>query len=228
MGDMCGRFVLFTTDEQLVDEARRVLDVADIDTPQGCPPSRYNIAPTQSIPALVLSELLADAASSAPVSLRAARWGLLPEWKKDTTGPVLFNARAETVASKPSFRTAFSRSRCVIPMDGYYEWKDKQPYFVHRDDRELLWAAGLAATGVEQLSSTIITTASAEPIAWLHDRMPRLLTAEEARAWLMGEKDMAERIVAGPSPESLRAHIVSSPADKAVGAVSNDYPELIS
>ncbi len=228
MGTMCGRFVLFTTEQELLRHAQRVFGVSEIDAPQGCPPPRYNIAPTHSVPVFVATELLQDAATTAPLSLRAAWWGLLPHWKKDSTGPVLFNARAETVATKPSFRDAFARSRCVIPMDGYYEWKDKQPHFVHREDGELLWAAGVVATGLGQMSTTIITTASAEPLAWLHDRMPRLLTAQEAQAWLTQDQQAAEAIVSVAAPESLRASVITTPADTAVGRVGNDYPELIS
>lgn len=197
--------------------AQAVGEVAlPVRAPHGTPGARYNIAPTMIIPIVRLSPDRSEAL------VEPARWGLLPHWKKDVSGPPLFNARAETVAEKPSFRDAYRRNRCVIPLNGYYEWHDKQPHYVRPESGELLWAAGLWATGVEQLSTTMITTDSVEPLAWLHHRLPRFLSQEEIGPWLDGATDLLH-----PSPPELVAGLLVTPADSAVGNVRNDYPELI-
>lgn len=156
--------------------------------------------------------------------MEPARWGLIPHWKKDPDGPPLFNARAETVAKKPSFRDAFKAQRCVIPLDGYYEWKagedkkaKKQPYYVTGPDG-LLWAAGLWATGMDRLSATMVTTDATEEMAWLHHRLPKFLATEEIAPWLAGEALL--------EPSTVRG-FQARPADPAVGNVRNDYAELI-
>ncbi|MDU0478882.1 SOS response-associated peptidase [Staphylococcus chromogenes] len=214
---MCGRFVLFTTAEALIQATGQLIDAPGraLHAPVGTPGPRYNIAPTQVIPIVRFN-------SPSEAVLEPARWGLLPHWKKDLDGPPLFNARAETVQSKPSFRDAFKRGRCLIPLDGYYEWKDKQPYFVSRDDAALLWA-----TGLDQLSCTMVTTDAPEPMEQLHHRLPRFLSADEVEQWLLGEPDEAAELL-HPSQSSLVEHLRIRPADKAVGNVRNDYPELIS
>ncbi len=221
MRGMCGRFVLFTAESATsLDAEPGLLDlvgewegVSEVHAPAGLPPARYNIAPTQKVPIVRVAETLA--------TVEPARWGLLPHWKKDMDGPPLFNARAETVATKPSFRDAFKRNRCVIPLDGYYEWHDdgtgKAPYYVTGPEG-MLWAAGLWATGVDQLSSTMVTTAATEEMEWLHGRLPKFLTADEIGPWLAGEPLL--------EPSSLRGFHVRK-ADPRVGNVRNDFPELI-
>ena len=221
---MCGRFVLFS--ESLLDQVGELPGITEVHAPQGLPGPRYNLAPTQIVPIIRVTEHLAE--------VEPARWGLIPHWKKDTDGPPLFNARGETVASKPSFRDAFKArggsGRCLIPLDGYYEWyqdgKTKQPYFVRLRDNQMLWAAGLYSTGLDQLSATMVTTESAEPIAWLHGRLPRFLLDSEIETWLQGSPDEAAQLL-HPAPPELSAELLATPVDKAVGNVANDYPELI-
>ncbi len=214
---MCGRFVLFTT-ETLLDSVAGLGLGGEVHAPYGLPPARYNIAPTQQVAIVRLAESVAQ--------VDPARWGLLPGWKKDETGPPLFNARAETVASKPSFRATFAGQRCLIPLDGYYEWHDdgtgKAPYYVTLGD-EPLWAAGLWDTGVGRLSATMVTTDATEEMAWLHHRLPRFLACEEMEQWLLGTKDEAAELL---HPTGLRGFNAAK-ADPAVGNVRNDYPELI-
>ncbi|APT93081.1 hypothetical protein CPHO_09500 [Corynebacterium phocae] len=193
---MCGRYALFSVD---------LLRNLGVELPQGLPPARYNIAPTQRI------------AIRRKESLEPARWGLIPHWKKTLDGPPLFNARVETVAEKPSFRDAYQSGRCVVPMDGYYEWKDSQPHFVTGPDG-LLWAAGLWASGLGQLSATVVTAAATEEMEWLHHRQPKFLLPDEVQAWLAGA-DLG-------GPTSVRG-LSTYPVDKAVGNVRNDYPGLI-
>ncbi|MGX4762776.1 SOS response-associated peptidase [Corynebacterium minutissimum] len=211
---MCGRFVLFT--ESLLDEVGEWESITEVHAPEGLPPARYNIAPTQPVAIVRVEDTTAR--------VEPARWGLLPHWKKDLDGPPLFNARAETVAKNPSFRDAFKAQRCVIPLDGYYEWKagdnpkaKKQPFYVTGPEG-LLWAAGLWATGVDRLSATMVTTEATEEMAWLHHRLPKFLRREEIAPWLAGEA-----LLEPSSVEGFNAR----PADPAVGNVRNDYPELI-
>lgn len=216
---MCGRFVLFTTAEVLISATGQLFDAApQVRAPQGTPGPRYNLAPTQVVPIIRGDERA--------VSIDPARWGLFPHWKKDDSGPPLFNARAETVADKPSFRDAYRKGRCLIPMNGYYEWHEKKPQFVSLggDDTELLWAAGLWSTGLDQLSTTMLTTDSAGSIAWLHHRMPRFLTAAEIIPWLCG--DPAPDLLQ-PTPPDLRERLVTREVAQEVGNVRNDHAGLI-
>ncbi|MEJ5928407.1 SOS response-associated peptidase [Corynebacterium sp. H128] len=215
---MCGRFVLFTTGESLLDAVARAVQEPGlaVRAPQGTPGPRYNIAPTQVIPLVRL------AADRSEILLEPARWGLIPRWKKDDSGPPLFNARAETVAQKPSFRDAYASGRCILPLDGYYEWHEKRPHFVRPATGDMLWAAGLWASGQNRLSTTMITTAAVEPLSWLHHRLPRFLSNAEIVPWLAGSGELLH-----PSSTELLNGLEVTEADPAVGNVRNDCPELI-
>src|SRR5690606_1994253 len=136
---------------------------------------RYNIAPTQLVP-VIRSD------SSGQRELVDLHWGLIPSWAKDRSiASRMINARSETVDEKPAFRRAFKRRRCVVPADGFYEWKKlskrKQPYFVHRVDGAPMLLAGLwekwtdGETGEHVESCTILTTEPNEMLAELHNRM---------------------------------------------------------
>ena len=221
---MCGRFVLFTTGDALLEAASEIAPFPVLDAPSGTPPERYNIAPTQQV------AILHSLETPGKGVLEAARWGLIPHWKRHDGGPALFNARAETVTEKPSFRDAFTTMRCVIPMDGYYEWhtqgKQKTPYFVHRDSGELMWAAGLYSWGQRMLSTTILTTTSTSPLEWLHDRMPRFLAPAEVKPWLLGSAEDARSLL-HPTPDEVRGGLTADEVGKEVGNIRNDYPGLI-
>ncbi len=191
---MCGRFTHRYTWKQL----HRLLGLM---TPEVALPARYNVAPTQRAPVVVLHE------SMGGPSLRDMRWGLIPSWAKDDAiGASLVNARAEGIETKPSFRTAFKRRRCVVPISGFYEWKVvarsegraakpvKQPmYITPADPSDEPWLlAGLweswsppdatAPSPVETF--TIITTEPNEMMTTLHSRMPVILAPDAAKAWL--------------------------------------------
>lgn len=215
---MCGRFVLFTTGQDLYDEVAALPGVESVDAPDGTPPPRYNIAPTQQVP-LIRFE-------GAQARIDAARWGLIPTWKKDEQGPPLFNARGETVAEKPSFRSAFKSRRGLMALDGYYEWKQeegrKQPYYV-RPQEGLLYAAALWDTGLERLSTTMVTTEATENMAWLHHRLPLFLRRDEIRTWVEGTPDEALALV---HPSRVAGEFVWNEAAQEVGNVRNDYAEL--
>jgi putative SOS response-associated peptidase YedK len=148
---------------------------------------RYNIAPTQTVFAVRLTA----AGQREPVFLR---WGLIPAWADDPTiGQRLLNARSETAAEKPAFREAFRKRRCLIPADGFFEWRaekrKKQPYLFHRPDGRPFVFAGLWERK-ERLreppleTCTILTTAANEVVRPFHDRMPVILTPGQAADWL--------------------------------------------
>lgn len=193
--------------------------IAEVQAPDGTPPPRYNIAPTQQVPLIRIAE--------SEARIDAARWGLLPSWKKDETGPPLFNARGETVAEKPSFRSAFKARRGLMVLDGYYEWKatenGKQPYFVRAEDG-MLYAAALWETGLGRLSTTMVTTDAADSMAWLHHRLPLFLREDEIRQWVEGTPEDALDLV---RPSRVAESLVWNDAAQEVGNTRNDYAELM-
>src|SRR4051794_19512998 len=175
---MCGRFVITSAPEAL----RRLFGY--IDQPNF--PPRYNVAPTQPVPVVIIENGLRQ--------FRLMRWGLIPAWVKDPRGfALLINARAETVLDKPAFRNAIRRRRCLIPADGYYEWlqseRRKQPYFIHAPGRQPFGFAGLAETWIgpngEELDTVAIVTAAASAdLAMLHPRVPVTIGADNFERWL--------------------------------------------
>lgn len=225
IGNMCGRFVLFTTSEALTGAATALPGVRSVSAPEGTPPPRHNIAPTQIIPVL---RPVGRVPEGIDVEISPARWGLLPSWKRDAGGPVLFNARAETVPDKPSFRDAFAHGRCAIPLNGWYEWREKRPYYVHPADGEpVMWIAGLRGTGTDTVSATIITTTPVgEQLTRLHDRMPRILAPDEVETWISGDTDQARELLR-PAPETLVSGLALREVDRAVGNARNEGPRLI-
>lgn len=185
---MCGRFTLKTNPSEWGQLLLPSLDMGSLHSVTADWQPRYNIAPTQSIIGL-LSE-----SSRESIIARAFRWGLVPFWADDlAVGNRMINARSETLLEKPAFRTALAKHRCIIPADGYYEWqtqgKQKQPFWIHRDDQRVFGFAGLwdrnrKATDQEIVSATIITAPATEALASLHNRMPAILAGEALRAWL--------------------------------------------
>ena len=147
---------------------------------------RYNIAPTQDVAAV--------RAADSGRELVALHWGLIPSWAKERSiGARMINGRSETVAEKPSFRSALKSRRCLIVADGFYEWQKlgarKQPFFIALADRRPFAFAGLwerwAGEGGEPVEScTILTTTANEAIAPIHDRMPVILDREHHGVWL--------------------------------------------
>ncbi len=181
---MCGRFALISPTEQLAETFQ--LNTAEL---SAMPPSvpRYNIAPTQPVTAVRLNQ-------SGERELTFFHWGLIPSWSKDMKfGSRLINARSETVAEKPSFRTAFKRRRCIIPADGFFEWQKtdsgKQPMYIHAADKTPFAFAGLwefwtSPDGDAIQSCTILTTEPNELMAQIHNRMPVILEPEDFQDWL--------------------------------------------
>jgi putative SOS response-associated peptidase YedK len=216
---MCGRFTLYHDEEDLTG----LLDVATFPLT-----ARYNIAPTQPV---TWVRQLADGSREA----LTGRWGLIPAWAPDPRAfkANLINARSETAASKPSFRDAFRRGRCVVPASGFFEWRRtgarKQPYHVVRDDGAPLLLAGLyaerpAAEGGPSVA--IMTCAANERIAAIHDRMPVVLAPGELGRWLdtgrQRPADVDDLLVPCPN-DWLRAY----PVDPRVGNPRADDPLLV-
>ncbi|WP_222564634.1 SOS response-associated peptidase [Novilysobacter antarcticus] len=196
-------------------------------TPDADPVPNYNRAPTQEGWAIVAADQ--DGGAALPM-----RWGLLPAWAKDTRlAYKTINARLETVAEKPAFRSAWVRRRCLIPSSGYYEWiqldpKTKQPYFIHLADAPVMFYAGLwdartGADGGELLTYSVITRDADQTVATIHDRMPLILPTDVFPAWLHGTSDDAMSIALSvPS-----ANLVYHPVSRAVGNVRNTGPQLV-
>ena len=214
---MCGRFSFASSEDKL----RQQFGDIDIDGPLEW---RYNVAPTQ--PAYLITD-------ATPHRLQRYYWGLLPFWSKEKkiTGK-LINARSETIAEKPSFRTSFRRRRCWVPADSFYEWrregKQKIPYRILPANGELLVMAGIWeiwGEGEEEIRTfSILTTEPNREIAPLHNRMPVLLTGAEAReAYLLEEDLNVVRDLLHPPPDDyLRLYRVS----QQVNSPRNDTPAL--
>jgi len=218
---MCGRFALIV-------DASVLADVFDIDPPTDLEP-RFNIAPTQTIP-------IVRAGKESARECEMVRWGLIPPWAKDLKiGAKMINARAETVAEKPSFRAAVRRRRCLIPASGFYEWvlteAGKHPYFIHFSDNRTfafagLWERWTATNGASLESCTIITTTANEMISDLHHRMPVILPPENYGEWLLPESLTATRLgqlLVPHAAAAMEAYQVSAHVNRP----ANDDPECI-
>ncbi len=187
---MCGRFIQISNPEKIKASFIDLeLDAAEF--PEFS--VRYNIAPTQNVLTVLNTRV---------PRLVLTHWGLIPFWAKDrTVGNKMINARAETLLSKPSFKSPFQKRRCIILTDGFYEWKGtgkgKEPFFVRLKSRAPFGFAGLwdkwtdKQTGQEILSSTIITTDANALIAEVHNRMPVILNPDHYKIWL-SEKEVPD------------------------------------
>ncbi len=214
---MCGRFAFYSPSEATA----ALFGVNDAPEVKPC----YNIAPTQTIAAVrVNSEDCREVAM--------LHWGLVPFWAKDPSiGNRMINARAETVAEKPSFRAAYRKRRCLILADGFYEWRKeadgKTPYYVSLASGEPFAFAGLwedwhAKDSDDSLQSTaIITTSANEFMTQLHHRMPVVLQQDTADRWLAGDEQVLSE--AGESSPVFRAWVV----DHRVNNARNEGEELV-
>ena len=176
---MCGRFTLRTP-------MSKIAEVFGLDETLDVEP-RYNVAPTQQVVAI------RPGPTADNRELALLRWGLIPHWADDPSiGNRMINARAETVAGKPSFRQAFKKRRCLVVADGFYEWKKidgkKQPYYIHLKDDQPFGFAGLwerwNREGEEIQSCTIITTEPNELMKPIHNRMPVIVQPTDYDRWL--------------------------------------------
>jgi putative SOS response-associated peptidase YedK len=216
---MCGRFTQSYTWRELVELYRLTQPARNLRP-------RYNIAPTTAIDVVRLMDTGPE--------LIQMRWGLIPGWWKKTAKevPSTFNARAETIAQKPMFRSAFKRTRCIVPASGYYEWRavegGKQPYFISAADGAVLSIAGLwdewrdPETKESVSSATLIVTAANDFTRPIHYCMPVLLAHHDFDAWLTGKADAG---ILRPAPnELLRIWPVSKRVN--VSGRGDDDPSL--
>jgi putative SOS response-associated peptidase YedK len=217
---MCGRFVSARKRLELLEEFAATRDAVKTDRDPD-----YNVAPTKRI-----YTVLAPKDHKDERELKLVRWGLVPTWAKDKAGGSrLINARAETVAVKPSFRAAFAKRRCLIPADGYYEWmarpanqeneggpdgkknKAKQPYYIHRTDGGILAFAGIYELWRDKQvpedhedawywSASIITTDATDEIGRIHDRTPMIVAPENWADWLDPDNNERELLLATMLP----------------------------
>lgn len=210
---MCGRYALSSSSAQLIEHFQLL----------SCPEygARYNIAPQSHIPIIRYKPDVGRVG-------QLVKWGLVPSWAEDPSiGNKLTNARGETVAEKPSFRSSFARHRCLIPASGFYEWKAitvdgrvrKQPYYIHPTNPEGFFAfAGLLAAwklpeGDTIVSTCIITTGPNEVMLPIHDRMPVILQPEQFDAWLDPSNNNVEALETMLRPcqaEQMDAYAVST------------------
>ena len=228
---MCGRF----TREFSWAQVRDFLDLRWPTSAEIAP--SWNVAPTQVSP---VARVAAEGERAGGRELAFMKWGLVPFWAKDPSiGSRMLNARAEGIESKPAYRAAFARRRCVVPVSGFYEWKKtgetsrgkpvKQPYYIFPAEGAILALAGLWESwdhGEGPLETfTIITTRPNAMMAELHDRMPVVLDAAGVGAWLdpgLSKEGVLDLLV--PAPEgTLDCHAVGT----AVNSPRNNGPELI-
>lgn len=218
---MCGRYLITSSLEAI----RRVFEVLQRPNLK----ARYNVAPTQQVPVVRLA--------TSGRELVQLRWGLIPSWAKDLSiGAKMINARAETVAEKPAFRSAFKRRRCLVVADGFYEWQrgadgEKQPYVIGLDQEGPMAIAGLwevwkDPAGERLESCTIITTAANKRLEAIHHRMPVILGRADFETWLTGGDDDPNtlRALLRPYPED---RIKADPVSRHVNSVRNDDPRCL-
>ncbi|WP_137724743.1 SOS response-associated peptidase [Prescottella subtropica] len=235
---MCGRYATTADPASLAVELDAVNEAGDAERA-----ANYNVAPTTSVLAVVARHDHDDPESPVARRIRRMRWGLVPSYTKELgKGAPLFNARSETVATKPSFRTSLRHKRCLVPMDGWYEWQTeptpdgkavKVPYYMSRGDGQRIFMAGVWAVWHDPtapadpplLSTTILTADSVDQLANVHDRMPLILPPDRWDAWLdpdsLGHPDLIR-----PSPEAVAAVEIRRVSPK-VNSVRNNGPDLL-
>jgi putative SOS response-associated peptidase YedK len=216
---MCGRYTLKIPVNVLAEQFQ-------IDEYPSSMNASYNIAPTQEVAAVIEGE--------GKRKLEMLHWGLIPSWADDPSiGNKMINARAETVAEKPSFREAFRNHRCLVLADGFYEWQKtgngKQPYYIRMEDDSPFAFAGLWESwqnGREIRSATIITTDANDVVAPVHNRMPVILHPEDYALWLDPGFDEKEPLTTLLKPYPAEA-MEACPVSRRVNSPSNNEPSCI-
>jgi len=219
---MCGRYIIKAPVSQLAT----LFDL--IDGPKLSP--LYNVSPTQSVPAIRLNT------EKKARELTMLKWGLIPGWAKDhAISYRMSNARSDTVAQKPSFRSAFKRRRCLMVADGFYEWQKtngkKQPYFIGLKDEAPFAFAGLwehwqDPEGEPVESCTIITTDANDLVKEIHNRMPVILKPKDYDLWLdpeMQDVEKLQKLLVPYAPKEMKAY----PVSLMVNNPTNDNPKCV-
>ena len=201
---MCGRFVLETPLKATAEIFNAQMAESLVTVPN------FNIRPSENISVLV--------SNSGNRKLGQMRWGFVPHWYKSVAdGPLLFNARAETLAKKPAFRDACRKRRCLIPADGFYEWEKKvgsksKPFYVRRSDRQQMIFAGIwqfSGDSEDRIPTcTIITVPASEQISGIHNRMPLLIDPSDWAGWL-GERQVIKAAKLMKTPSHIELEVVN-------------------
>lgn len=221
---MCGRASITKSEDIIEQHLGALFDPEDLESYRITP--NYNVAPTHRLPLVTNQE---------PSKVNLYRWGLIPFWAKDEKiGYRMINARIETIMEKSAFKNAAKSRRCIVAMDGFYEWKkegkSKTPYRITMQDDTLFCAAGLWESwtnhkGEEILTFTIITQPANELMQPLHDRMPAILTKDQERLWLDDEVPVVDLIdMITPYDSSL---MLAYPVSSRVGNVRENDAALI-
>ena len=192
---MCGRAVIISPIEVIAEEF-------NIDNPRMTLKPNYNISPSQNLLVIIKQQSR---------QLMTCQWGFIPSWAKDPAiGHKMINARAETIASKPAFRSAYKKQRCLIVADGFYEWqkteKGKTPYYIHLRSGKPFGLAGIynrwtQDNGEDMLTCSIITTNANELIEPVHDRMPVIIPKDSMDVWLGDDTNPSSMLKPYPSDE---------------------------
>lgn len=214
---MCGRFSLY--------EVSQVLNRFNVTADEPMKP-RYNIAPGQMVPVIANDE---------PSRISYAKWGLIPTWSKDPNfGFKTINAKVETVAEKPSYKNAVKKHRCLVPADGFYEWKKtqdgKEPFRFELKNKELFAMAGIFEywtdeNGKKIRTFSIITMSANKIVSEVHHRMPVILTKEQERLWISeGAPIKLIEMITEPFADDM---MQSYPISKMINSTQNEGSELI-
>ena len=201
---MCGRFVLETPLKATAEIFNAQIAESLVAVPN------FNICPSENISVLV--------SNSGKRKFGQMRWGFVPHWYKSVAdGPLLFNARAETLVKKPAFRDACRKRRCLIPADGFYEWEKKvgsksKPFYVRRSDRQQMIFAGIwqfSGDSEDRIPTcTIITVPASEQISGIHNRMPLLIDPSDWAGWL-GERQGIKAAKLMKTPSHIELEVVN-------------------
>lgn len=235
---LCGRYAAKKDPAVLAAE----FDALDATEDQFRPD--YNVAPTKNVVTVVQRHPRDEEGNPDPDttvrSLRMMRWGLIPGWAKDkSVGAKMINARAESVATKPAFRSSLARRRCLVPAEGWFEWrrdgKNKQPFFMTTADGSSLAMAGLWTTWRDKeadpdapplVTCAVITTDAVGELTTIHDRMPLLVKPDDWGAWLDPDAEDVSKLLTSP-PLDLIAELELRPVSDQVNSVRNNGPELL-
>ncbi|MFE9328666.1 SOS response-associated peptidase [Nocardia sp. NPDC052278] len=245
---MCGRYATTTDPGRLAAELDAIDETPTADNGGS---ANYNVAPTTQVLTVVERHEHGHPDDDPKLRVRRMRWGLIPVWTKaaepgvPVKGKPLFNARADKAATTPSFRDAVKYRRCLVPMDGWYEWLvepdagakgkvAKHPYFMANADGSRLYMAGLWSVWRDRslqeseplLSCTILTTDAVGELTRIHDRMPLPMPQENWAAWLDPDHPAPATLLETPTEESV-AGIVARPVSSLVNSVRNNGPELL-
>jgi putative SOS response-associated peptidase YedK len=236
---LCGRYA------STKDPAKLAAEFDAVDATEGeAPGPDHNVAPTKRVVAVVERHVRDHDGEADPQaterSLRVLRWGLVPHWAKDRSiAAKMINARAESVASKPAFRSSLARRRCLVPADGWFEWKRedgrKQPFFMTRTDGASLAFAGIWSTWHDPaadgdapplVTMAVLTTEAVGVLGEVHDRMPLLLDPTQWARWLDPSATDVAELLRPPAEDSVAA-LELRPVSSAVNSVRNNGPELV-